>query len=193
MPALRQILATLLAAMALMLAVPAAQAQVVYGTPAWSTGDLVLHEGPGGAYRVVGHIPDDTRLRVYRCSPLWCVVGDGHQKGWTRSGAISFGVSSADWFSGPRLEYPTGGTFCLYEGNNYTGQSYCFNSGTNISDLLLMGLDNRFSSIKVNGGSASLCRDRKFQSYCTRIIRDTPVLNSFLNDNVSSIRGHRTQ
>jgi len=189
---LRQVLATLIAGMALLLAAPAAQAQIVYGTPAWATGDLVLHEGPGGAYPVVGHIPDNTRLRVYRCSPLWCIVSDGHQKGWSRSGAIGFGVSSADWFQGG-VRYPTGGTFCLYEGNNYTGQSACFDSGTIIDDLALMGLDNRFSSIRVNGGSASLCRDRKFQSYCTRIIRDTPVLNSFLNGNVSSLRGHRTQ
>ena len=68
------------------------------GTPAWSTGPLVLHQGPGGEYAVVGHIPDNTRLVVSRCSPLWCVVEAGHQKGWSRSGAISFGVSSADWF-----------------------------------------------------------------------------------------------
>lgn len=193
MTALRQVLATLLATLALLLAAPAAQAQIVYGTPAWSTGDLVLHEGPGGAYRVVGHIPDNTHLRVYRCSPLWCIVEAGNQKGWSRSGAINFGTTPADWFAGSRPQFPVGGTFCLYEGTNYTGQSYCFDSGTNISDLLLLDLDNRFASIKVNGGSASLCRDRKFQSYCARIIRDTPVLNSFLINNVSSIRGHRTQ
>jgi hypothetical protein len=188
----RQALSTLIAAAVLLLTAFAANAasDTMEGTPAWSTGPLVLHQGPGAAYDVVGQIPDDTRLTVFRCSPLWCVVEAGNQKGWTRSGAISFGVSSADWFT-PGLQFPVGGTACLYEGENYTGAYLCLDGGSVYSDLLLHGADNRFSSIKIEAGSFSLCRDRKFQSYCERVLTSQPVLDPFLNNNVSSARGHR--
>ena len=60
--------------------------------------------------------------------------------------------------------------------------------GTVVHDLLLFDADNRFSSVEVNGGSVTLCRDRDFSSYCERVVEDQPVLHGFLDNNVSSYR-----
>jgi hypothetical protein len=118
------------------------------------------------------------------------VVGQGHERGWAQISKLSFGLSSADPFSGPRLNYGYGGgEVCFFEGRNYTGASLCVGSGRVFNDLLLYHLDNRFSSVTVSGSaSAAVCRDSDFQSYCTRIIKSEPVLNRYLNDAVSSIR-----
>ena len=188
----RQILLALIAPLVLLFAVAPAMAEGPgYGTPAWSTQDLTLREGPGGPYDVVGAIAADQAVLVYRCTVRWCVVGQGHERGWAQISKLSFGLSSADPFSGPRLNYGSGGPgeVCFFEGRNYTGASVCGGPGRVFNDLLLYHLDNRFSSVTVNGDvSAAVCRDSDFQSYCTRIIKSEPVLNRYLNDAVSSIR-----
>jgi hypothetical protein len=91
------------------------------------------------------------------------------------------------------LQYPSGGPgeVCLYEGHNYTGDSLCLKSGSVSHDLLLQHLDNRYSSVTVQGNvSVTLCRDREFSSYCERVLHDQPALNGFLDNNVSSYRVH---
>jgi uncharacterized protein YraI len=188
----RQILLALIAPLALLFVVAPALAEGPgYGTPAWSTQPLTLFEGPGGVYDVVGSIAEDQAILVYRCTVLWCNVGQGHERGWASMSKLNFGLYSADPFTGPRLNYGSGGPgeVCFYEGRNYTGASVCGSSGRVFNDLLLYHLDNRFSSVSVSGNvSAAVCRDRDFQSYCTRIIKSEPVLNRHLNDAVSSIR-----
>lgn len=158
-----------------------------YGTPAYSTRPLTLFEGPGLRYQVTGAIDKDMALTVYRCSVLWCAVGNAQGKGWTGLGGLDFGVP------GPRWSYASGGPgqVCFYEGHNYTGPSLCLGSGRTFYDLLLHGLDDRYSSVSVEGDvSASVCRDRDFQSYCERVIVSQPSLDNFLDNNVSSIRVH---
>ncbi len=187
----RQILLALIAPLILLFAAAPAMAEGPgYGTPAWSTQELTLFQGPGAMYGVVGTIAEDEAVLVYRCSVLWCVVGQGHQRGWTSLQKLNFGLFSAHRVTGPRLNSGSGGPaeVCFFEGRNYTGASLCLGPGRVFNDLLLNRLDNRFSSVSVEGNvSAAVCRDRDFQSYCERVIASQPVLDKFLNDNVSSI------
>ena len=88
--------------------------------------------------------------------------------------------------TGPRLDYPTGGTVCFFTGRNFTGESFCASTGTVIRDLLLRGHDNAFASVTVGGASVTACRDRDFSSYCERIVEDQAALHGFLSRNVSS-------
>jgi len=160
-------------------------------TRAWSTSDMTLRQGPGAAYQVTGAIATDSRIQVHRCSRLWCLVEANGAKGWTSLSQISFGQGPKGPFEGPKLNYASGGPgqVCLFEGTNYSGASICAGPDRVIPDLLLYGLDNRFSSISVTGNvSAAACRDRGFQSYCERITESQPVLDSFLNNNLSSLR-----
>jgi len=196
--AFRRIGAAALLLLAALAAMPA-QAESQYGTPAWALRDLVLHQGPGGAYHVVGAIPDSSRITVLRCAPRWCLVTfAGHKQhhkyaatGWTSRDHVGFGQKPLPPFSGPRLNYGSGGPgrVCFYEGTHFSGPGVCYESGQVIHDLLLYGLDDRYASVSVEGDvSAAVCRDRNFQSYCTRIIKSEPVLNRYLLRNVSSIR-----
>jgi hypothetical protein len=176
-----------LAAVALIvLSLPAAAIDT--GTPAWLINGQSLFEGPGNAYRVTGELGDETRIRVDRCSEQWCRIHAEGQRGWVSLYNISFGQEPRGPLTGPRLNYPTGGTVCLYSGRHYSGSVACLPSGTVVHDLLLFGVDNSVNSVELHGGSVTLCRDRDFTSYCERIVEDTPVLHGFLNNNVSSYR-----
>jgi hypothetical protein len=53
---------------------------------------------------------------------------------------------------------------------------------------MLFDRDNVYSSVRVNGGSVVLCRDRDFSSYCELIVEDQASLHGFLDNNVSSLR-----
>lgn len=172
------------------LAVPT-QAESQYGTPAWALSDLTLFQGPGAAYVVTGAIPDESRITVLRCAPRWCLVATGHAQGWTSRDHVGFGQEPRPMLTGPRLNYGSGGPgrVCFYEGTNFTGAYVCHGSGFVAHDLLLYGRDDRYASVSVEGDvSAAVCRDRNFQSYCTRIADDVPVLQGYLLRNVSSIR-----
>lgn len=168
------------------LCLPAAAVEV--GSPAWLINAETLMEGPGSMYRTVGEIGDETAIRVDRCTYRWCLVHAGHQNGWVSRDNISFGLEPRGPLTGPKLDYPTGGTVCFYSGANYTGEELCLKPGMVVPDLLRSGRDNRYVSVMTNGGSATVCRDRHFANYCERIVEDTPSLHGFLARNVSSIR-----
>src|SRR5690606_17874962 len=88
----------------------------------------------------------------------------------------------------PRLDL-SGGSMCFYTGTNYTGRSFCADTGDVFNDLALWGWDNQISSIKViTPTSAAICRDRFFQSYCERIVESQPAIDPYLRQNLSSIR-----
>jgi hypothetical protein len=163
-------------------------AAVDTGTPAWLISGQPLYEGPGHAYRVTGELGDETRIRVDRCSKLWCRIHARGQRGWVALHNISFGQEPRGPLTGPHLNYPSGGSVCLYSGRNYTGRATCLPAGSVARDLLLYGTDNSIRSVEVHGSSVTLCRDRDFSSYCTRIVKNTPRLNHFLDGQVSSYR-----
>jgi uncharacterized protein YraI len=158
------------------------------GTPAWLIHTATLKEGPGRAYDIVGEMAGKSRIRVDRCSADWCKIHADGMRGWVRLYSISFGQEPRAPLTGPRLNYPSGlGTVCFYTGHNYTGTAVCNNSGYVVTDLLLFDMDNTFSSVTIEGAaSVTACRDRKFTSYCERIVEDQPVLNGFLDDALTS-------
>lgn len=163
------------------------------GTQAWSHGALTLRSGPGLQYDVTGDIAADRAIRVLRCQKLWCVVeGDGG-RGWASKDLISFGLTPEKWPFSTSPDYATGGPgrACFYQGANYTGAEFCVPFGRTIDDLALLGLDNGFSSVMIEGTiSVAVCRDRNFQSYCERITASQPALDPFLRRALSSIRIH---
>jgi hypothetical protein len=188
---MKQFLAAFSALVFLVLGAAGAGAEDTTGTPAWSIRPLVLMEGPGHNYNVVGEIGGQSRIYVDRCSKQWCRVHDRYAAGWTSLYAIAFGNVARGPLTGPRLNYKGGGPglVCLYEGRNYTGASICANPGTVIEDLLLIHRDNLYSSVSIEGNvSVDLCRDREFHSYCERINDSQPRLQGFLDNNVSSVR-----
>jgi hypothetical protein len=165
---------------------PVAGAEV--GTPAWLIDGQSLYEGPGVAYDVVGALGDETRIRVDRCTYRWCLIHAEGERGWAARDNISFGQYPRGPLTGPKLKYGSGQVVCLYEGRHFTGDRVCAKPGTVVHDLLLLDADNRISSVEVNGGSVTLCRDRDFSSYCERVVEDQPVIHGFLDNNVSSYR-----
>ncbi|MBN9309980.1 SH3 domain-containing protein [Devosia sp.] len=174
-----------------LLVLPPIGAAAQGGTPAWSLRPLVLMEGPGKAYDVVGRIDAEVRIRVDRCSRDWCRVHRGHAAGWTSLHAITFGVGPHSPYAFPRLGYKWGGpgVVCLYEGPNFTGVSLCGKSGFKARDLLLLDADNRFSSVSIEGNvSVLLCRDRDFHDYCVRLNDSKARLPRLLDNGVSSMR-----
>lgn len=159
------------------------------GTHAWSADTLVLRNGPSTAYHLTGEIPSDLAIKVLRCQKLWCLVDGANARGWAPKRNISFGLTPDRWPNNDTA-YPRGaGTVCFYTGTNYTGQALCASSGRVIQDLALVGLDNGFASVRLEGSvSVAACRDRFFQSYCERIITSQPVLHRYLQRNLSSLR-----
>lgn len=180
------------AAALLVMALLAAPAQgLETGTAAWLIKGQPLFEGPGFAYEIVGELGGELRIRVDRCTYRWCLVHAQGQQGWVARDNVSFGQHPRGPFTGPRLNYPSGGTVCFYEGRHFSGDSICVPAGTVVHDLLLFDLDNRYSSIEILGaGSVTVCRDRDFSSYCERIVESEPVLHGFLDNNISSYRVH---
>jgi hypothetical protein len=166
-------------------AAPAMAIDPGYGTPAWSRSSATLYEGPASNYRAVGAMQADRPVTVYRCSVTWCVVGNNRPEGWTQIRYLNFGVPPARL-----VKHPDNGPgqVCLFEGRNYTGASLCIGPHSGYSDLLLQQLDNRYTSIRVEGNvSAAVCRDRDFQSYCERVTVSQPVMNRHLVKGVSAI------
>ena len=186
MPRFSRLLAALPGALLLLtLSLAPAMAQTASGSHAWSTTDLLLRDGPGTAYAQTGaEIAADVPVMVQRCQKLWCLVDANGARGWTSKQYIDFG-------RGPSVTVVTALSVpaCFYSGTNYSGSEVCLPSGRVIQDLALLGLDNGFASVRIDGpGSVSVCRDRFFQSYCERITVSQPALDPYLFHNASSIR-----
>ena len=184
MTTLRRLFLSLAALLAL--AVPAAAVET--GTPAWLVTAEVLKDGPGHAYQVVGELERETRIRVDRCTYRWCHIHAAGQYGWVSRDAVRYGQEPKGALTGPRLDYPAGGTVCFYTGRDFTGDSHCAKPGTVVHDLKLFGVDNAYASVTTGGGSVTVCRDRDFSSYCERIVEDQANMHGFLARNVSSYR-----
>lgn len=186
-----RLISTLLFALALAFVPASSFAASESGSHGWSRTELALRKGPGSTYDAAGSIPGQIAIKILRCQKLWCLVDGNGARGWTNAYHVDFG-QSPDWpLTGPELNYAIGGsgTICFYTGTNYSGSRFCARSGEVFNDLALWGMDNVFSSVKVEGNiSAAACRDRKFQSYCERIVSSQPALDPYLRRNLSSIR-----
>lgn len=158
------------------------------GTPAWVLNSMSLYSGPGANYpSTTLEVTKGQSVTISRCSERWCQLANSNS--WLSIDNLSFGQSAKGPFSGPKFEAENGGdgNVCFYDGTNFSGASFCLPSGATARDLALLGWDNKISSISVGQGvSVRLCRDRNFTSYCSTIIKDTPNLDRFLGNSVSS-------
>lgn len=182
----------LAALVALFLTIPASAGQPT-GSAAWTTAGWVsfngtLYAGPGKRYDAVGTVDEGARVRVDRCSKRWCQIHTASLRGWLSLDNLSFGQAPDGPFRGPQFGFNYGGTVCFYEGEGFTGASFCAKGGRVFEDLALVGRDNRISSIEVGGGSVLVCRDRGFRSYCERINEDKSSVDGLLNNAISSAR-----
>jgi len=181
------------AILALFLALPAAAVQpkgsAGWTTDGWTTFSGTLYHGPGVQYPGTGQVDEGVRIRVDRCSQLWCFVRTKSDRGWMSLDNISFGQGPWKPFvltPDPIVHY--GGGVCFYTGSNYTGEAYCYSAGHVSKDLYLAGIDNSFRSIKIDGtGSALACRDRNFRSYCKILNASHPHLDELLSGAITSI------
>ena len=177
------------AGLSLLGAVRPAQAATESGSLGWTTKPATLHQGPGREYPILGQIPAEQRIKVLRCQKVWCMIDGPGGRGWTSIHAVDFGkdprgIEWNEW----TFERPAPKQVCFYEGENYTGGALCLDPGAKIEDLLLIGADNRYSSVRIEGKVAvAACRDRFFQSYCERITHSQPRLDQYLNKALSSI------
>ena len=180
--------------LALLLAVlPAAPALALSeaGSHGWSRTELSLRTGPGTQYAISGAVAEHVAIKILRCQKLWCLIDTPTGQGWTDKHYVDFGKDPHWPILDPNTNRPdlAGGRLCFYEGTNFTGRSFCAGTGEVFTDLATWGWDNRIRSIEVVvGTSAAVCRDRGFQSYCERIYQSQPVINQFLQRQVSSIR-----
>ncbi len=155
----------------------------------WTNSESALFTGPGHEYDEIGTVGGGLRIRVDRCSGLWCQIHAKNLKGWMTLTNISFGQEPWRLFGKtPRFPVRYGGPVCFYSGSNYTGAETCFSGTRTIKDLALVGLDNSFSSVKVGTGSVMACRDRNFRSYCVILNKDIRNLEGLLNNGITSIR-----
>ena len=180
------------AILALSLALPAAAVQprgsAGWTTDGWTNFSGVLYEGPGVQYDQTGSVEAGIRIRVDRCSQLWCLIHTRNEKGWMSLNNVSFGQGPwKPFFNFPRLPVRFGGGVCFYTGGNYSGEETCYNAGHVVKDLLLAHRDNSFRSVKIDGGSVLACRDRNFRSYCVILNESKPHLERLLSNSISSI------
>ncbi|MCB1518894.1 MAG: peptidase inhibitor family I36 protein [Hyphomicrobiaceae bacterium] len=148
-----------------------------------------LYKGPGTGYAVSGAVTAGQDVIVTRCSGLWCLLDD--EGGWIAKQNVSFGQHAGGLLQGPRFidGRAADGTICFYDGAGFSGNGFCLDSGNVLPDLLLVGWDNKISSVSVDPGtSVTLCRDRNFASYCVRVDRDMANLPRLIDNSASSIQ-----
>ena len=187
---------SILAIVALFFVAPAAAVQPT-GSAGWTTDGWVsmpgaLYAGPGKRYDEVGSIGAGERVRVDRCvTPRWCQIHTASVRGWISLDNLSFGRQPHGLLVGPKFPTERGGKgrVCFYDGADFSGGSFCADSGRVFRDLSLTGLDNSIASIEVGDGvSAIVCRDRGFRSYCKVIDASQGRLEGLLTNSITSIR-----
>jgi hypothetical protein len=178
--------------LALSLALPAATVQprgsAGWTADGWTNFSGTLYHGPGVQYPVTGHVDEGIRIRVDRCSQLWCLIHTRSEVGWMSLSNISFGQGPwKPFFRVPKFPVRYGGEVCFYTGINYTGAETCYHAGHVAKDLYLAGMDNSFSSVRIGAGSVLACRDRNFRSYCVILNESKPRLEKLLSNSITSI------
>lgn len=158
------------------------------GTSAFVLNSMVLYSGPGTNYPSAAiDVTQGQSVNISRCTLRWCQLANSN--GWLSIDDLSFGQSAKGPFEGPKFATEQGGDgeVCFFDGANFSGASFCLPAGATARDLALLGWDNKISSISVGEGvSVRLCRDRNFTSYCATVNQDTPKLERFLGNAVSS-------
>lgn len=180
---------------ALLVIAPAAAVQPTgsagWTTDGWTSFSGTLYGGPGTRYDEIGTVEANVRVRVERCTQRWCKIRAESGRGWISLDHISFGQAPDGWLRGPEFGIQRGGSgqVCFYSGRNFTGDSFCADSGRVFRDLALVGHDNTIGSVEVGSGvSAIVCRDSNFRSYCEVVAVSKGRLDGLLTNSISSIR-----
>ena len=75
----------------------------------WTNSDSSLLTGPGREYDEIGIVGGGLRVRVDRCTGLWCQIHAKNLKGWMELRNISFGQGPWKLFKGPKFPVRYGG------------------------------------------------------------------------------------
>jgi len=96
---------------------------------------------------------------------------------------FSFGNPPQNW---PRPQTQPKASY--YSGTNYTGYSFCVNSGQSVGFVGQIWND-KISSVRVfNGASTTMCQHANYGGFCRTTSRNEPALGPWLNDQISAIR-----
>ena len=93
------------AILALLVALPASAVQprgsAAWTADGWTVDNGNLYSGPSTSAPVVGTVAPGIRIRVDRCSGLWCQIRAGRHHGWFPLPDISFGQYPDRWLFSP--------------------------------------------------------------------------------------------
>ncbi len=77
---------------------------------------------------------------------------------------------------------------CFFNGNNFSGASFCVAAGSQNNQLTGFW-NNKISSVQVQpGATVKLCRNWNYGGFCQTYNSSVPSLNPFLNNDISSFR-----
>lgn len=190
MPAVLQKILIILFALMATLTLPTIVQAHSASNPAWALKSIPMQSGPGTRYeKLTESVSEGQAISITRCTERWCTIAEA--EGWLSMNNISFGQSASAAFVGPKFNTGRNGSgkVCLFDRENYSGNSVCLSSGNVAIDLKFLGWDNTISSVSVGDGvSVNLCRDRNFSSLCVLIDQSTPTLQRLLNNSISSWR-----
>lgn len=183
--------------------------------PAQATGAVNVRTGPGTGYAIVDQLFAGENVDVTQCQGGWCYVQHNGPDGWVSGNYLStnnppppppqnddpdcgFGLTVGP--GGPNFSINCGNggyvppapppvpQICFYDGNNYSGASFCVPAG-NANGGLGGIWNDRISSVTVPGGtSVKVCRNFGYGGFCQTYAGSVPVLNGFLNNQVSSFQ-----
>lgn len=183
--------------------------------PATATGAVNVRTGPSTSYAIVDQLYAGENVEVTQCQSGWCYVQHSGPDGWVSGNYLSianqpqpqpqpqpndpdcnFGLQVGP--GGPNFSINCGNgnptpppapvtpKVCFHSGNNYSGNSFCVNAGSGNSNLGGYWND-RISSVQVqSGASVQVCRNSGFGGFCQTYSSSVPVLNGFLNNQISS-------
>lgn len=180
--------------------------------PAVATNAVNVRAGASTAYAVVDVLFAGEQVEVTQCQGGWCYIQHSGPDGWVSGNYLgpvnnpqsndpdcSFSLSLGG--GTPNFQINCGNTsnptpppppvtpkVCFFNGNNYSGASFCVNAGSGNSNLFGFWND-KISSIQVQPGAAvQVCRNSGFAGFCQTYNSSVPVLNGFLNNQVSSFQ-----
>ena len=171
-----------------------------------------VRTGPSVNYTRIDTLYAGEPVNVTECkSNGWCYVQQDGPDGWVSGNylvranpapthnpdpdvnfSIYFGTGGpAFGFSIGNPRPPVAPVFpkvCFFNGNNYSGASFCVAAGSQNSRLTGFW-NNKISSVQVQPGArVQLCRNANYRGFCQTYSSSVPSLNPFLNNDVSSFK-----
>jgi len=184
--------------------------------PATATGNVNVRTGPGTNYAIVSQLHTGEHVDIVQCKSGWCYTEHSGPDGWVSANYLgqsgNYGGGSHDYRPSPSrpsvnfgFSFGNSGTgfgfsfgngrfpirqlprVCFYDGNNYSGASFCVSRGGHYSRL--GAWNNRISSIRIYGNaSAQLCQASNYRNFCRTVSSSERALGPFLNNKSSSLR-----